>query len=615
MDMEAAVEQRSRTREEIPEAFTWNLSDIYQGWDQWESGLSEFDRLLAGYAELRGTLSQGPERLLKAFHLDDQLGQLSYRLWYYAGLNYDQDQRDNAANARRQRVQILFARAAEARSWFTPELLRIPLETARAWMAANDGLAVYRFAIERVYHQQEHVLDEKGEHLLSLGSRFADTPHDIHSMLANADIKHPVITLHDGRRVTLTYGQYNALLQTDRHQPNRRVAFHAFHETFAAHANTYAAVYNGVLQRDWFAAQARQFKSTLEAALHANDIPTAVVENLVATARAGTEPLRRYHRLRKRVLGLDSYHAYDQLVPLIDFDRAYEYSDVLDEIVDAMSPLGATYQQQVRQAFAGRWIDVYENPGKRSGAYSAPVYGVHPYMLLNYNNTLDSVFTLAHELGHSMHTLQSEGHQPFVYSDYTIFVAEVPSTLSEMLFFDHMLSRTTDQRERIVLLQHAIDDIAGTFYRQCLFADYELQAHRLAEKGEPITAEALSRIYFDLFKAYHGDAMTYDDVAQITWARVPHFFGSPYYVYQYATCYASSAQLIQEITSGSPGERAEAVERFLDLLRAGGSDYPMNLLSRAGVDLSTSGPAEAVVKQLDRRVSQLESEIEKLACP
>ena len=456
------------------------------------------------------------------------------------------------------------------------------------------------------------MLDEKGELLLSLSSRLGDVPHDVHSMLSNADIKHPVITLHDGKQVTLTYGQYNALLQTNRHQPDRAAAFEAFHETFAANANTYAAVYNGVLQRDWFIAQARQFTSTLEAALHGNDIPPSVVENLVATAKAGPEPLRRYHRLRKRVLGLETYHAYDQLVPLIDCDRKYAYSNVLDEIVESMKPLGPDYQQSVRQAFEGRWIDVYENPGKRSGAYSAPVYGVHPYMLLNYNDTLDSVFTLAHEMGHSMHTMLSEAHQPFVYSDYTIFVAEVPSTLSEMLFFDHMLSRTTDQRERIVLLQHAIDDIVGTFYRQCLFADYELQAHRLAEQGEPITAEALSRVYFDLFKAYHGDAMTYDDSAQITWARVPHFFGSPYYVYQYATCYASSAQLIQTITSGSVDERREGVERFLELLRAGGSDYPMNLLKRAGVDLSTPAPAEAVVKQLDRRVTQLEQEIERL---
>jgi len=604
---------RTRTRDDIPERFTWNLSDIYPSWDAWEAALKDFERKLAGYAELKGTLAEGPPRVLKAFLLEDDLGQLSYKLWYYAGLNYDQDQRDNEANARRQRVQILFAKAEETRSWFAPELLSIPLDTVRGWMTANPDLAVYRFAIERLYHQQEHVLDEKGEHLLSLASRFGTTPHDTHSMLSTADVRHPTITLHDGRRATLTYGQYNALISTNRHQPDRAAAFQAFHQTYAANANTYAAIYNAVLQRDWFLAQARGYKTTLEAALHENDIPSSVVENLVATAQRGTGPLQRYHKLRRRVLGVETYHAYDQLVPLIDFDRKYEYEKVLDEIVESMKPLGSRYQKNVRDAFEGRWIDVYENPGKRSGAYSAPVYGVHPYMLLNYNDTLDAVFTLAHEMGHSMHTIQADAHQPFVYSNYTIFVAEVPSTLSEMLFFDHMLARTSDQRERVVLLQHAIDDMVGTFYRQCLFADYELQAHRLAEQGEPITADTLSRVYFDLFKAYHGDALEYDEIAKITWARVPHFFATPYYVYQYATCYASSAQLIRKMTGGSVAERREGVDQFLNLLRAGGSDYPMNLLKRAGVDLSTPAPAEAVVAQLDKRVSQLEEEIDRLS--
>ena len=609
----APEEPRTRTREEIPERFTWNLSDIYPNWDVWEAALKEFERKLEGYAELKGTLGEGPHRLLKAFVLEDDLGQLSYKLWYYAGLSYDQDQRDNTANARRQRVQILFAKAEETRSWFAPELLSIPVETVRGWMGARADLAVYRFAIERLYHQQEHVLDEKGERLLSLANRFATTPHDTHSMLSTADVKHPTITLHDGQRVTLSYGQYNALISTNRHQGDRAAAFQAFHQTYASSANTYAAIYNGVLQRDWFLAQARGYKTTLEAALHENAIPSSVVENLVATAKRGTGPLQRYHKLRKRVLGLERYHAYDQLVPLLALDRKYDYETVLDEIVESMKPLGPEYQTSVREAFDGRWIDVYENPGKRSGAYSAPVYGVHPYMLLNYNDTLDAVFTLAHELGHSMHTIQADAHQPFVYSNYTIFVAEVPSTLSEMLFFDHMLARTDDQRERVVLLQHAIDEMVGTFYRQCLFADYELEAHRLAEQGEPITADTLSGVYLDLFKAYHGDALEYDEIAQITWARVPHFFATPYYVYQYATCYASSAQLIQKITTGSVEERREGVDGFLNLLRAGGSDYPMNLLKSAGVDLSLPAPAEAVVAQLDKRVSQLEEEIEKFS--
>src|SRR5207302_5815756 len=261
------------------------------------------------------------------------------------------------------------------------------------------------------------------------------------------------------------------------------------------------------------------------------------------------------------------------------------YEDVLAWLPASVEPLGGGYQRQVREALESRWIDVYENPGKRSGAYSAPVYGVHPYMLLNYNDTLDAVFTLAHEMGHSMHTILSNAHQPFVYSAYTIFVAEVPSTLSEALFLEHMLAQATDDRERIVLLQHAIDGIVGTFYTQVMFADYELQAHRLVEEGRPVTSEGLGDIYMDLLRAYHGDALDCDELSRVTWARIPHFFSTPYYVYQYATCFASSAQLMKQITSGSEDDRRGAVDRYLGLLKSGGSDHPIPLLQRAGVDL------------------------------
>jgi oligoendopeptidase F len=278
-----------------------------------------------------------------------------------------------------------------------------------------------------------------------------------------------------------------------------------------------------------------------------------------------------------------------------------------------VAPLGADYQARVRQAFAGRWIDVYENPGKRSGAYSAPVYGVHPYMLLNWNGTLDAVFTLAHEMGHSMHTLYSHESQPFVYSGYTIFVAEVPSTLSEALLLDHLLTRSTDPRERFVLLQHAIDEIVGTFYTQVMFADFELRAHELVEAGEPVTADDLNALYLELFRAYHQDTIAIDDLLKYTWARIPHFYNSPYYVYQYATCFASTAQLVQGIMQGSGEDRCKAVGRYLDLLRAGGSDHPMTLLARAGVDLNDPATIRAVVDQFDRLVGRLEQEFDALA--
>ncbi len=611
MAPDALTEQapvRSRNRGEIPDRFKWNVDDIFPDWDAWEAAYKSLDAGVTKYAELKGTLAQGPARLLEAFRQSEALGQLAYRVWYYPSLQYDQDQRDNTINARRQQVQILFARWKQVESWFSPELLLIPLETVRGWMTSEPALALYRFAIENLYRQQEHVLDEAGEKLMSLASRLSQAPYDAYAALSTADARFPKITLADGDEVTVSYGQYRAILATRPNQADREKAFTALHETYKASLNTYAALYNAVCQRDWFQARARGYTTTLEAALHGDNIPTSVVENLIETTRAGVGPLRRYHQLRRRTLNTPTYQVYDFSIPLVSFHKKYKYDDVLDWIVEAVAPLGADYQALMRQGFSSHWIDVYENEGKRSGAYSAPVYGVHPYMLLNYTDTLDDVFTTAHEMGHSMHTILSHETQPFIYSDYTIFIAEVPSTLSEALLLEYMLARSTDPIERIVLLQHAIDNITGTFYTQVLFADYELRAHRLAEQDQPITAEILTETYTQLLKDYYGDAVDLNPFTGITWSRIPHFFNSPYYVYQYATCFASAAKIAKQIMAGGP-EAAAARERFLTLLRAGGSGYPMDLLRTAGVDLSQPDTVRAVVDQLDDLVGRLEREL------
>jgi oligoendopeptidase F len=600
---------RSRIRTEIPDRFKWNLGDIFESWDAWQTAYAQLEGGIEQYAQLKGTLANGPERLLDAFRLAEQLGQLAYKVWYYPSLLYDTDQRDNTVNARRQQVQILFAKWKQAESWFNPELLGIPLETVRQWMKENPRLALYRFAIEDLYRQQEHVLDEPGERLMSLSSRLASSPNDAYWALSTADAKFPSITLSTGETVTVSYGQYRAILATRREQADREKAFVALHETYKASLNTYATLYNGVCQRDWFQARARGYATTLEAALHGDNIPTSVVENLIETTRAGVAPLRRYHQLRRRILKVPSYHVYDFSIPLVTFDKKYAYDDVLDWIVDAVAPLGTDYQSRMREGFAGGWIDVYENEGKRSGAYSAPVYGTHPYMLLNYTDTLDDVFTTAHEMGHSMHTILSHETQPFIYSNYTIFVAEVPSTLSEALLLDYMLERSRDPIERAVLLQHAIDNITGTFYTQVLFADYELRAHRLAENDQPITSDILTEIYRQLLQDYYGDALDMNELTGITWARIPHFFNSPYYVYQYATCFASAARIAREIGGSKSGD---ARTRYLDLLRSGGNDHPMEQLRRAGVDLSQPDTVKAVVDQLDDLVTRLEQELAKL---
>jgi oligoendopeptidase F len=596
-------------RSDVPSRYKWDLTAICRTAEEWRAGYEQLDRAIDAFRQFQGTLAQGAERLLAAFRAMDEMGALSYRVWYYASLQYDEDQRNNENNARRQQVQILFARQQQASSWFNPELLAIPLDTIRQWLDANAELAVYRFAIESLFHEQEHVLDEDGERLLSYAGRFNSVPYDSYAALTTADMRFPSITLASGEEVVLTYGQYRALLETNRNHDDRATAYRAFHTAYSTSQNTYASLYNGVLQRDWFHARARGYESTLEAALHGNNIPTSVVENLIQVTRQGVEPLRRYHRLRRRILGLDKYKLFDVFVPLAEHDVRYPYDEVGDWIVESVAPLGREYQQHVRSAFEGGWIDVYENAGKRSGAYSAPVYGSHPFMLLNYNETLDAVFTLAHEMGHSIHTLLSHQEQPFVYAGYTIFVAEVPSTLSEALFLDFMLQRAKTRDERALLLQHAIDSITSTFYTQVMFADFELQAHRLVEQDQPVTADVLNALYAQLLRDYYGDVIDEEELSRLTWARIPHFFSTPYYVYQYATCFASTARIMQDLRSTDAATRAAGVERYLSLLRAGGSDYPMNLLARAGVDLSRPDTVRAVSNELDVLVARLESEL------
>ena len=482
----------------------------------------------------------------------------------------------------------------------------------RQWIDQTPALAPYRFSILDNFRRQKHVLDDKGERLLALGSQFRESPDNIYEELSTSDIEFPEITTTDGKKIKLSPGNYAQLLETHPLQADRARAAAAHVGTYGKTANTYAAIYNGILQRNWFMAQARQFPSTLDAALHTHDIPRPVVETLLETTRAGTGPLRRYVKLRQKLLGLKDYHLYDGFVPLFRSETRYPYGQARQVVLDSVAPLGPDYAERFRRFVSGGRIDVYENDGKRSGAYNAGVYGVGPYLLLNYNDTMDAMFTFAHEAGHAMHTVLSYEKQPFVTADYTIFVAEVASTMNERLLLEHLLKQTTDPRERFLLLQHAADQIVGTFYTQVLFADFELRAHRLVEQGQPVTTEVLNTLYKGLLKEYYGDALTVDEFYQWTWARIGHFFRSPYYVYQYATCFASSAQLFKSMTTGSEDSRRTATALYLDLLSSGGNDHPMNQLKKAGVDLTQKATVQAVVDQLDELVTRMEQEAERI---
>jgi oligoendopeptidase F len=482
----------------------------------------------------------------------------------------------------------------------------------QTWLDETPELAPYRFGIEESYRMQQHVLDEDGERLLAYASTFAGTPAQTYSMLADADVKFPTITLSDGGEVVASHANYSQGLHKLRNQEDRETLFKAHFSVYDEYPNTYAAIYNGVLQKDWFTARSRRYESSLAAKLDDDNIPVEVVEKLIDTARNGGGPLQRYHLLRKKFLGLERYRYFDAYLPLAEVEWTLPYDAVGRLIIDSVEIFGQDYQQTVERSFTERWIDVYENEGKRSGAFSAGVYGVHPYMLLNYADTLNDAFTVAHEMGHTMHTVLSHETQPYATSSYSIFVAEVASMTNESLFLDRLLADEDDPSRRVTLLQHAIDDIAAGFYRQAMFADFELRAHREVEQGRPITSDVLQTTYLDVLEGFFSDALDDQEWYRNTWGRIPHFYGSPFYVFQYATSKAAAVLMHRRMTEGDSEARTAAVDSYLELLRSGGNDHPISQLQKAGVDFTTTEPTEALVTEMDELVGRLELELKNL---
>ena len=601
-----------RERSDIDAKYKWNMSDIYSDWNAWEQDLQRLEGLMDGYSQLKGTLSGGPESLLKAFTMREELSLIADRVQTYAGLIRAMDNRDNEVFAKLQQVQILFSKFGTATSWFAPEMLEIPWDTMEAVFADNPELAPYRFGVEDLYRQQAHVLDEKSERLLSYFSRFSGNPGNVYDQLSTADIQFGKITLSTGEEVQISEGEAGRIFATSRIQEDRKAAFLERNGTYNKNINTYAASYDGICQRDWAFAQARNYESTLEATLERNNIPVDVYLNLLEQGRAGTAPLQRYHKLRKEALKLDEYDGYDSAIPVIDFEKDYDYDGVAQMVQNSIKPLGKSYSQKQVLAFSPGWVDVYETPGKTTGAFSAGLYGVHPYMLLNYTNTLNDVFTLAHEMGHTVHTMLANETQTFSNSGYTLFVAEVASTMAEAHLLEYMLENSKDPKERLVLLSHAIDNIAGTFYTQVLFADYEYQVHKLVEEGMPITADVLNKVYHDVLVTFYGDSMDNHELYDVTWARIPHFSAVPYYVYQYATSYAASASLFKQMNEGSRKSKKQARANYINLLKSGGSDYPVEQLKLAGVDMTQSEAVQAVIDNMDDLVNRYEKELKKL---
>ena len=597
-------------RKDIPKEYKWNLGDIYENYEKWNEDLAKMEKIQEELVEYKGKFDN-EDKLLEFLKKQEESEKIAYKLYRYPQLARDLDSSDKKATENMQKIQFLFAKMGTELSWVNPELIE-NRENIEKWIQKKE-FSDYRFGLENLFRLQSHVLDEDKSKLLSYYSSYFSAPRSIYSEITVTDVEWPLVTLNNGEEIQATAANYSKVVSTNRNQEDRKLIFENYYGIFEKRKNTIAAIYNSILQKNVASSKAYNYKSFLASALEDNNIPEDIYLNLINTAKENTAPLKRYIKLRKEILGLSEYHNYDGSINLVKFDKEYEYDDAKKIVLNSIVPLGKDYTKKMEKAISQGWLDVFETQGKRSGAYSAGVYGVHPYMLLNYNKTLDSVFTLAHELGHTLHTLYSQENQPFSTSDYTIFVAEVASTFNERLLLDYMLEKTQDPTEKIALLEQEIRNITGTFYFQALLADYEYQAHKLAETGQPITADVLSKITEDLFEAYYGDEIEKDELLSIFWARVPHFFNSPFYVYQYATCFASSAILYDKmIKNEDENVRIEALKKYIELLGSGGNDFPMNQLKKAGVDLSKKSTIEAVSKQLDSLLDKLEAEIKKL---
>ena len=608
---EISMAKTYETRDEIAQEYKWNLSDIYGNWNLWKEDYTKAEGMVKELTEYKGKL-ENKDKFLEFLKKQEDLDKLSYKLYRYPQLLRDVNAYDKDATENLQKVQFLFSKVTTELSWVNSETISIGEEKVLGWTKEQE-FSDFRFGLENLFRLEKHILPENENRLLSYYSQFLSAPRNIYTELSVSDVKWPVVELSNGEKVESTYGNYSKVLSQNKNQEDRKKIFDAHYGTFKEKENTYAAIYNSILQKDIARKNAYNYDSFLDSFLEGDNIPKEVYLNLIKTAKEESAPLRRYSKLRKKLLKLKEYHTYDGSVNLIDFDKEYDYETAKSLVVKSVSPLGEDYQDKLKEAVSHGWLDVFETKGKRSGAYSAGVYGVHPYMLLNYNETLDSVFTLGHELGHTLHTLYSSENQPFATHDYTIFVAEVASTFNERLLLDSMLQDATDPRERIALLEQAIKNITGTFYFQSLLADYEYQAHKMADEGKPITPEVLNGIMKQLFKDYYGNEMAEDELLYSVWARIPHFYNSPFYVYQYATCFASSAILYDKIINEKDPKKKEAArQKYMELLSSGGNDFPMEQLKKAGVDLEKKETIKAVSKQLNVLLDKLEIEIKNL---
>ena len=596
-----------KDRKTIEQKYKWNLNDIYENYDMWESDLEKFEKLTKEVPKYKGQIKNNSEKFVELELLMEKIARLLDRLYLYPYMLKDLDSTDEMTSIKMQEIEMIYTKFGTETAWIAPEMLEIPEETMNEWIKKHPELEERRFGLSEMYRLRKHVLSEDKEQLLSHFSQFMGSSSDIYGELSISDMKWNTVKLSTGEELAVSNGVYSKILATNRNQEDRNLAFEALYKSYENSKNTFAAIYRAIIQQNVASCNARSYESCLDRALENKNIPKEVYFSLVNSAQENTAPLRRYIELRKKALKLKEYHYYDNSINIVDYNKVFKYDDAKEIVLNSVKPLGEDYQAKMKRAISEGWLDVFETKNKRSGAYSINIYDVHPYMLLNYQETMDAVFTLAHELGHTLHSMHSSETQPYSTADYTIFVAEVASTFNERLLLDYMLENSDDSLEKIALLEQALGNIVGTYYIQTLFASYEYEAHKMIEEYKAVTPDILSDIMYNLFKKYFGESITIDELQKIIWSRIPHFFRSPFYVYQYATSFASSAKLYENLKTNP-----ESREKYLTLLKSGGNNHPMEQLKLAGVDLTKKESFDSVAKEFDRLLDVLEEELKKI---
>lgn len=579
----------------------WDLTKIYKTQEEFNSDINFVKEGIKKFSEYQGKLND-LSILTEFMEFQDKIEIIISKLFTYSHMNFDLNQKNIEALQQYQIVYGVYNELVQVSSFVSSELISIGKEKLNEYVALEPKLEKYKFNLDQLFNNEAHILSQDKELLLSYFNSPLHTFNDLYDKLAVSDNKNVMVTLEDGTELEINESNFRGYLATCKNPLDRKKVFEAIYNFYNSHKNTFATIYKGVIESDIARMKAKNYESILNLFLEHNKIPNEVFLTLVDTCKNNTEPVKRYYDLRKKYLGLDELHTYDRFLELSSYTKNYSYQEGKELFFTAINGIGDDFEAKAHTVLEDGRVDVEIKDGKRTGAYSTGTYEEGPFILLNYNNTLDDVFTLAHEAGHSIHTMYSNEFQPFATSNYVIFVAEVASTFNEQVLLDYLLENSNDRDLKIVVLQNAIDGLIGTFYRQTLFADYEYQAHNLGVNGNPITCDSLSKIMEDLYMQYYGLDLNNEPLKKFVWAYIPHLFHTPFYVYQYATCFASSLAIYDKVKN----KEENALENYMSLLKAGGSDYPVEIIKKAGVDLTNKESFMAVVRRMEFLVSELE---------